>query len=86
ANFSLMTDNTVCISNVLHKTYLDVNENGTEAAAVTAVTITFTESVHPQSKPPFVMIIDHPFFCVIKDNITGLILFSGAIVDPKPNE
>lgn len=86
ANFSKMIDTPVCISNVIHKTYLDVNEKGTEAAAVTAVIITMMPGSVTSPTQPFIMVIDHPFFCIIKDNKTGLILFSGAIVDPKPDK
>lgn len=86
ANFRNMTDTPACISNVIHKTYLDVNEKGTEAAAVTAVTMTMMTGAVTKPIQPFAMIIDHPFFCFIKDNKTGIILFSAAIFDPKPND
>jgi serpin B len=82
ADFSRMTNAIVYITDVVHKTYLDVNERGTEAAAVTSVFGT-TSALHPAPPKPFVMIVDHPFFCAIRDNTTGLILFAGAIVDPK---
>ena len=87
ANFDMMTENSVSISNVLHKTYLSVAENGTEAAAVTAVPIGL-QSIDgsPNSEKLFYMIIDHPFLCLVKDNISGVILFSGAIYAPKPIE
>ena len=87
ANFSRMTDTKVCISDVLHKTYLEVDEKGTKAAAVTAVLMGATTSAYYEAPPPpFVMIIDHPFFCVIRDNTTGLNIFAGAIIDPKPGK
>jgi serpin B len=89
ANFSRMTGDIMpYISDVFHKTYLEVDEKGTKAAAVTAVIMGgHTAAYHPEPPPkPFVMIIDHPFFCVIKDNMTGLNLFTGAIVDPKPDK
>jgi serpin B len=83
ADFRRMTHPPVNISDVLHKTYLDVNEKGTEAAAVTAVIIeSYTAAVHRPS-PFFHMIIDHPFCCILRDNTTGLILFAGSIADPK---
>lgn len=70
----------VFISQVKHKTFAEVNEEGTEAAAATSVEMTVT-SMGPRPKN-FRMIVDHPFFCAIRDNKTGTILFLGAIADP----
>ena len=87
ADFSRMTQADVSISDVLHKTYLEVNEKGTKAAAVTAVIMGGgTAAYQEYPTVPFVMIIDHPFFCVIRDNTTGLNIFAGAIVDPEPEK
>jgi serine protease inhibitor len=66
------------ISRVLQKTYIDVNEEGTEAAAVTYGGA--MASCSPDE--PFVMNVDRPFFFVIRDNRTGTLLFMGSIVDP----
>ncbi|MBW4671918.1 MAG: serpin family protein [Cyanomargarita calcarea GSE-NOS-MK-12-04C] len=80
ANFSGMGKN-LAISEVKHKTFVEVNEEGTEAAASTSVGMV-TTSV--QEKPqPFTMIVDRPFFCAIRDNQTGSILFMGSIVKPQ---
>lgn len=68
------------INEVKHKTFVEVNEEGTEAAAATAVEIRTTSIREPQE---FMMIVDRPFFCAICDNKTGSILFMGAITDPK---
>ncbi len=69
------------ISRVKHKTYLDVNEEGTEAAAATSVEVGVTSApVEPEK--PFEMVVDRPFFLAIRDRQTGAILFMGAIVDP----
>jgi serine protease inhibitor len=68
------------ISRVKHKTFAEVNEEGTEAAAVTSVEMRVT-SVRPQKT--FQMIVDRPFFCAIRDNKTGTILFVGLITDPQ---
>jgi len=67
------------VSFVRQKTYVDVNEEGTEAAAVTGIGVA-TASMPPT---PIEMTIDRPFFCAIVDDTTGLILFMGAIVDPS---
>ena len=69
------------ISKVLQKTYIDVNEEGTEAAAVTEVEVEVT-SVQPDTEP-FTMTVDRPFFFAIRDNQTGALLFMGSIVDPS---
>ena len=72
----------VYISDVLQKTYVDVNEEGTEAAAVTKV-----EMAEMAAPPPpenrFEMVVDRPFFFVIRNNRTGTPLFMGLIADPS---
>ncbi len=68
------------ISAVIHKAYVDVNEEGTEAAAATAVTMKLT-SVGPARIPVFQA--DHPFLFLIRDNHTGSILFIGRVMNPK---
>ncbi len=65
----------VFINRVLHKTYVDVNEEGTEAAAVTAVEMALT------SLPPRT-VVDRPFLFAIRENYSGTILFMGKMVDP----
>jgi len=65
-----------CITNVKHKTYVDVNEEGTEAAAVTSVEIGVT------SAPPAI-VIDRPFLFAIRERLSGTILFLGAIRNPS---
>lgn len=79
ADFSKISQNPIFVSGVKHKTFLEVNEEGTEAAAVTSIGIR-TTSVNLDQ--PFKMIIDRPFFCVIKDEKTGSILFMGAVFNP----
>lgn len=66
------------ISTVLHKTYVDVNEEGTEAAAVTAVGMISITSVMMPSKT-FYMEVNKPFFFAIRDDETGEVLFEGII-------
>ena len=70
------------ISDVRHKTFVELNEEGTEAAAVTSIGMRAT-SMPPPPKPPFEMVVDRPFFIAIEDQQTGLILFMGALTDPK---
>ena len=64
------------ISKVKHKTFMEVNEEGTEVAAVTSVEVGIT-SIGPDGK--FVMTVDRPFFCAIADKESGLILFMGTV-------
>lgn len=71
--------NQLFISSVLHKTFVEVNEEGTEAAAVTAVGAD-PVSVPP---PPIPFKVDRPFFCALSDDETGAILFMGSIFEPK---
>ncbi|MDY6902163.1 MAG: serpin family protein [Cyanobacteriota bacterium] len=80
ANFSEMGNN-LKISQVKHKTFVEVNEEGTEAAATTSVGIQLTSAKLP-SQEPFRMIVNRPFFCAIRDNQTGTVLFMGSIVEP----
>jgi len=68
------------ISAVIHKAYVDVNEEGTEAAAATAVTMKLT-SIGPAQIPVFRA--DHPFLFLIRDNHSGSILFIGRVMNPK---
>jgi len=68
------------ISRVLHKTFIDVNEEGTEAAAVTAVEISLTSAGGGPGPVPF--IADKPFLFVIRENSTGSILFIGKLSYP----
>ncbi len=82
ADFSgmLQTYQRAFISKVKHKTFAEVNEEGTEAAAVTSVEMRATSVQAPRKR--FHMVIDRPFFCAIRDNQTGTVLFMGSINDP----
>jgi serine protease inhibitor len=82
ADFSGMRDKRdVYISEVKHKAVVDVNEEGTEAAAATSVGIRTTSLKVPQER--FRFIADHPFLMIIRDEPTGTNLFMGTVVDPK---
>jgi serpin B len=71
----------VYISKVLHKTFLKIDEKGTEAAGATAVGMTLT-SAGPDNIKAFHLIFNRPYFLIIKDNSSGLPLFMGSVVDP----
>ena len=84
ADFSGMTGSKegLFISAVLHKAFVDVNEEGTEAAAATGVVMRPTAiRVRPHQPPVFRA--DHPFVFAIQHNPTGAILFLGRITDPS---
>jgi serpin B len=66
------------ISAVIHKAFVDVNEEGTEAAAATAVVV--ARSAAPAPVPVFRA--DHPFVFLIRDKHNGSILFLGRVTDP----
>ena len=68
------------ISDVIHKAFVEVNEEGTEAAAATAVIIGVTSVSEPQPIPVFNA--NHPFLFLIRDKQTGSILFMGKIMNP----
>jgi serpin B len=71
------------ISAVIHKAYVDVNEEGTEAAAATAVVaMTGATGVH-RPEPPIIFRADHPFMFLIRDNRSGSILFLGRVTNPS---
>jgi len=79
ADFSGMTGTKdLFISAVVHKAFVDVNEEGTEAAAATAVVARMTAV----AEPPPEFRADHPFLFLIRDTKTGAILFLGRILDP----
>ncbi|MBN1874488.1 MAG: serpin family protein [Anaerolineae bacterium] len=67
------------ISDVIHKSFVDVDEAGTEAAAATAVVM---EAKMAASEPPLEVRVDHPFLFLIRDMQTGAILFVGRVVNP----
>jgi serpin B len=68
------------IAAVIHKAYVDVNEEGTEAAAATAVGVKTTMAII--TKPPIPFRADHPFLFLIRDRRTGNVLFLGCLTQP----
>jgi len=79
ADFSRI-DRGLYINDVEHKTWIKVDEKGTEAAAATS--IGFGSAAMVGGSMRFVMIVDHPFFFAITEEQTGAVLFAGVVVDP----
>ena len=71
------------IGAVLHKAFVEVNEEGTEAAAATAVVMRM-KAMRPATPPEFRA--DHPFLFLIQEEETGAILFMGRVADPTKAE
>lgn len=84
AEFSNMihSDDPLWIDEVKQKTYIDVNEEGTEAAAATSVQMRTTSA----PIDPFTMEVDRPFLFLITDQSTDMILFAGTISKPMYEE
>jgi serpin B len=85
ADFSGMTGKPEFqIAAAIHKAFVDVNEEGTEAAAATSTVMMATAMRAPMPEPPPVVFrADHPFLFMIRDTQTGGILFLGRVEDPR---
>jgi serpin B len=84
ADFSKISDVELYISAVKHKSFIDVNETGTEAAAVTSITFTTTSISNEPQKVPF--LVNKPFVFAITENDTDAILFMGEVQNPEYDE
>ncbi|MBN1415263.1 MAG: serpin family protein [Bacteroidales bacterium] len=69
----------VFISRVIHQTFIDVQEEGTEAAAATIVEMCYTSAIDT----PVMFRVDRPFLYFIKENSTGAIIFIGKVGKPE---
>ena len=77
---TMQRDGNLYIGAVIHKAYIDVNEEGTEAAAATAV---IGRATAARPTPPIIFRADHPFMFLIRDNRSGSILFIGRVTNPS---
>jgi serpin B len=81
ADFSgISKDARLFISGVFHKAFIEVNEEGAEAAAATAVVVQAESIMEPQKERDF--IANKPFLFILRDRITNSILFIGKVKDP----
>lgn len=69
----------LAVSDVVHETYLRMDEKGTEAAAATGVVVAVTSA----PLPVLVLKVDRPYFMALRDRETGAILFLGRVMDPR---
>jgi len=80
AAFTGISEESLFIERIKQKTFVKVDEEGSEAAAVSSLKL-FIKRAGPRDQP-FTMIVDRPFLCVISDQETGSILFLGMVQDP----
>lgn len=82
ADFSGMTEEKkkdLYLANVQHQTSFDIHEKGSEASSATAIVANYKSSM-----PSYIDVaIDHPFLFLVKDKVTGMILFLGKVADPR---
>ena len=71
------------ISQVFHKTFIAVDEKGTEAAAATAVAMMAGAAMNPHPEQPIEVKVDRPFFYAIQHIPSGACLFAGRVTDPR---
>ena len=71
------SDNELYVTTMVQKAFVEVNEEGTEASAATSFDV---EVCADEDVPEFTC--DRPFMFLIRDNLTGMILFSGQVTDP----
>ncbi|ODU24294.1 MAG: hypothetical protein ABS95_02010 [Verrucomicrobia bacterium SCN 57-15] len=83
ADFSGISSEPLFISAVRQQTFVEVNEEGTEAAAATAMPLESALEMNPPK--PFTLIVDRPFLFLIEDKETRTILFTGMVYNPGPN-
>jgi len=80
ADLSGISDNQIYVSFVKQNTFVEVDEEGTEAAAVTTIAIFDTVSMPPK---PTTFVIDKPFIFAIRERTTNVLLFIGQVVNPQ---
>jgi serpin B len=82
ADFGGIGEGPLRLSEVVHKAFVEVNEEGTEAAAATGVSVGTGEAMRLPTEPP-VFRADHPFLFFIRDRDTNAVLFSGRLLHPE---
>ncbi|KAK4426276.1 Serpin-ZXA [Sesamum alatum] len=82
AEFNEMVDspcsNRLCVSKIFHKSFIEVNEEGTEAAASTAATFVLFSATFPTAS----FLADHPFMFMVREETSKVVFFTGAVLNP----
>ncbi len=86
ADFSAISDLAIEISKVIHKSFVEVNEEGTEAAAVTAIEFEYTSVGGSEQKDLFYFQVNKPFLFIIQENSSNSLLFIGKVEKPVIEE
>jgi serpin B len=81
--FANIADDPLWVSDIKQKTFVEVNEKGTEAAAVTSIVFRVGAQVKGLVKPPVRFFANRPFLFLIREKSTGIILFIGRIDEPR---
>ena len=82
ADFSAMANKAIHIDKIVHDSYIDVNEKGTEAAAVTTIVMKANSAFPPSTVKRKTVHLNRPFFYEIVETSTGLPLFTGIVENP----
>jgi serpin B len=77
---STVTGQNLYVSDIFHKSFIEVNEEGTEAAAATAATVLLRGIMSAPTRLDFVA--DRPFLFLIREDLTGTIIFVGQVLNP----
>ncbi|PKA65924.1 Serpin-ZX [Apostasia shenzhenica] len=77
---SAVISNNLYVSSIFHKSFLEVNEEGSEAASATAAVVTLKALSYPLEPVDFVA--DHPFAFLIREDMTKVVLFAGHVLNP----
>ncbi|CAM0882527.1 unnamed protein product [Alopecurus aequalis] len=87
ADFSDMLDSEapLVVSAIFHESFVEVNEEGTEAAAATAVGMVFGCAAVSTPVKVVDFVADHPFMFLIKEDLSGVVVFAGQVVNPLPS-
>jgi serpin B len=78
ADFSAMSASPLYVSEIKHQSFVEINEQGTEAAAVTTGVVALASFQH--EPPPFQMVMERPFLFVISEQQSRCILFIGVVL------